>query len=157
MNNYTQKWGDILIPYKHRTKNYLEIGLDKGITLPWWEDYFNCNVYGIDIDFSNLQIDKSAYNLYEINALDEKKAFDNFNNVKFDVIVDDSDPCFHYNIFEIYNNFLNKNGIYVIETYVFKYNFILDFLKLNKNYKNFNFKIGKSILSNQSIIYGIKL
>lgn len=159
---YVEKWGDILKPYKNVTKNYLEIGLFKGVTLPMWQKYFNCNVYGIDIDLSNLEIQQSLFHIYKADASKQEDVPKDFNSLKFEVIVDDSSPHLHYNIFEIYQQFLAEGGIYIIETYKsYKtkepmHCLLFDYVKLVKNYKNFNFHIGKSFLSNQAIIYGYK-
>ncbi len=159
---YTEKWGDILKPYKNKTKNYLEIGLYRGVTLPWWKDYFDCEVYGIDIDLTNLEIDKNKFHVYEADASDPNKIPTDFASIKFDVIVDDSDPKLHYKIFEIYQSFLSEGGIYIIETYKPHnttrpiYSLLSDYVKLIKNYKNFSFHIGQSHLSKQQIIYGYK-
>ena len=160
--DYTKKWGNILTPYKNITKNYLEIGLFKGITLPIWQEYFNCKVHGIDINLANLEIDKSCFHVYELDATNPRDVPKNFNKLKFEVIVDDSNPEKHYDIFEIYQHFLAKDGIYIIETYKANraskplYSLLLDYVKLVKNYSNFNFHIGSSALSNQQIIYGYK-
>lgn len=154
---YPEKWGNILKPYKNKTKNYLEIGLDKGITLPIWQEYFNCNVSGIDINLNNLQIDKSKFSIYEMNALDKALANTLFKAEQFDVIVDDSDPFSHVEIFNIFQKFLAKGGIYIIETFKSKYVFYKNFNELKSMHKKFCFKIGFSSLSKQFIIYGNKL
>lgn len=153
---YPKKWGNILEPYKTNTQRFLEIGLDKGITLPIWKEYFNCEIYGIDITLSNLQIDRTKYHLYEMDATDKEVAIKNIGTKTFDVIVDDSSPYFHFEIFEIYQAFLNKNGIYIIETFKPFHPLLLDYARLTRRYPNFNFHLGKSSLSQQAIIYGIK-
>jgi len=154
---YTEKWGNILKPYKNITKNYLEIGLFKGITLPWWKEYFNCEVYGIDRDLSTLEIDTTPFHVYQMEALDKDQADLRFNSIKFDVIVDDSTPEFPNQIFNIYQKYLNCNGIYIIETYKNNSQALLSFGKLSNNFKNFKFNIGISHLSNRPIVYGYKI
>jgi hypothetical protein len=151
MFDYTEKWGDILKPYKNKTKNYLEIGLYKGVTLPIWKNYFNCNVYGIDITLKNLTIDKKDFFIYEANSIDKEFANKMFNDVWFDVIVDDASPHLHVQTFEIYSQKLNKDGIYVIETFRQNPNFLETLAILKKN-KDFNFRVVISRLSKKPVI-----
>jgi hypothetical protein len=154
--SYVEKWGNILKPYKNKTRRYLEIGLLKGVTLPLWQEYFNCEVHGIDVDLSNLEIDKSNFFIYEMDATDSVAANRHFTSEQFHVIVDDSSPFLHVEIFEVYEKFLAKGGIYIIETFKPGHPLALDYAKLTTKHKHFEFNIGYSVLSKQPIIYGYK-
>lgn len=155
---FTKKWGETLFPYKNNTKNYLEIGLFKGESLPLWKEYFNnCNVYGIDITLDNLIINKQDYNIFCFDATNRIMANNFLSHIKFDVIIDDSSPEDHYDIFQIYSKFLNESGIYIIETYKSKLKFYLDLQKLKKNFSNFRFEVIHSRNSKENAIACYKL
>lgn len=151
MFDYTKKWGNVLVPYKDKVKNYLEIGLDKGVTLPIWKNYFNCQVYGIDISLKNLTINKNNFFIYEANSIDKNFANNTFQDYYFDMILDDASPHLHVETFEVYSPKLSKTGIYIIETFRHSPNFMQIFKALKIN-KKFNFKITFSLLSREPVI-----
>ena len=123
--------------------NILEIGVDKGDSLRLWRDYFSkAKICGIDIvkkDFSinNVEIlcgDQSDYNfLSEIVKKYEK----------FDVIIDDGSHLSKHIIssFNYLFDYLNENGLYIIEDLQTSYipRFGGSRLNLNKKKTSMNF------------------
>ena len=123
--------------------NILEIGVDQGDSLRLWRDYFSkAKICGIDIvkkDFSinNVEIlcgDQSDYNF--LSEIVKKYG-------KFDIIIDDGShvskhiiSSFHY-LFD----YLNENGLYIIEDLQTSYipRFGGSRLNLNKKKTSMNF------------------
>ena len=105
---------------KHLTKrnnvDLLEIGIYWGSSILMWNDFFeNSNIYGCDIDFSNLKFDLK--NIYQIDTRDKKQVELAFNHKKFDYIIDDGDHKCDTQIktFNCFWPYLKKNGTYFIE------------------------------------------
>lgn len=113
---------DKLTPRKSDALNILEIGIFKGDSLKLWEDFFpNTNIYGIDIiDDTNYiysnRVKKYILNAYDQNAINFIKNL----NIKFDIIIDDGPhTCKSQDyICKNYKQFLNKDGLLIIEDVV---------------------------------------
>jgi len=153
---YAEKFGQVLKPYRHTIQNYLEIGLDTGLSLKHWQDYFNCNVYGIDITLSNLKIDSSLYNIYEFSSIDEDKYNYFLKNISFDLILDDGAPHLHIETFNIASKFLSENGIYIIETFRSTQPYANVSTHLSKKHPSFIFTPIYSFLSKKMCILAKK-
>ena len=123
--------------------NILEIGVDKGDSLRLWRDYFSkAKICGIDIvkkDFSinNVEIlcgDQSDYNF--LSEIVKKYG-------KFDVIIDDGSHVSKHIIssFNYLFDYLNENGLYIIEDLQTSYipRFGGSRLNLNKKKTSMNF------------------
>ena len=144
MKDFTDKWGNILECYKGIDIDYLEIGLFKGESLPLWQKHFgpNSKIHGIDLDLSKISIDTSKeFYFYEMNALDKHKFNAHLKDKRFDLIIDDSCPNNHANIFAVYSTLLKPSGIYLIETYQNYKSYIKDFTYLTNNYESFSFEL----------------
>jgi len=142
---------------KNNVTNYLEIGLYKGESLSSWKDYFNCNIYGIDITLKNITVVTSHYTIFEANAIDPTAIPTSFNSIVFDVIVDDSSHLAHLEVFNNYSKFLAINGIYIIETYKSKFCFYRDMMHLKSTYRNFDIKTACSSISKLPVLVCTRL
>ena len=97
--------------------NILELGVQRGGSLYAWQEYFpNANIYGVDI--TDTRLDKYKTN-EKIKFFEEdlKTAIKHFENMKFDIIIDDSD---HFDgtmawIAANYFPLLNEKGVLVFE------------------------------------------
>lgn len=94
--------------------NILEIGVEKGASLEVWKEYFpNSNVYGVDI------VDNRQYKNDNITFIlsDIKNITDQFDNILFDIIIDDGSHLLSDVLFtvSVYSKKLKKNGILVVE------------------------------------------
>jgi len=105
---------------KYRTNStVLEIGIYNGLSLRMWNDYFiDSKIYGIDIhmnEFTNQLINEN-YNLIIGNACDVS-ILNNFNDVVFDVIVDDGSHVLSEQImpFNLFKSKMKSGGIFIIE------------------------------------------
>lgn len=130
---YTEIYDQYFQKYKEENRKVyiLEIGIQCGYDLLMLNDYFkgNCEIYGFDIDLSNLQIElPNNIHVFELDATNENLIINWYNNnclnindlysvPQFDIIIDDGS---HKSIdifksLKIFYDKLNDNGIYIIE------------------------------------------
>jgi len=117
-HNYTEIYGDLLRYYKNRKNNILEIGIRQGGSLRMWKEYFsNSNVYGIDININTIETDLNDCTIIKGNAYSESTVKKHFNNIKFDVILDDGSHTVPDQIkcLNLYSKLLTNDGILIIE------------------------------------------
>jgi hypothetical protein len=125
-HSYIEVYEARLEPYRLTAKNVLEIGIFSGESLRMWEDYFeNAEVHGIDcsdqphggmVDLRPM-IAEGTHNISILDAADLSQVKKAFKGKKFDVIIEDaSHQLVHQlGIYEIFKNYLNDGGIYIIE------------------------------------------
>jgi cephalosporin hydroxylase len=112
----------------------LEIGVYRGGSLKIWTEVFpNAKYYGVDWNYSNLQIDVANNKnvvLLTGNQSDPnmKKVFEKLN-IKFDLIIDDgSHQIFdQMSSFNLLKDFISKDGYYVIEDIYPEHNYPEEF------------------------------
>ena len=97
----------------------VNLGYQTGNSLKCWNEYFpNSKIYGIDIyPHTELNTDKiTTFVADQSNGWDLRKVMNNIN-WELDVIIDDGSHNGEHQVFSFIflNNFLTKNGIYVIE------------------------------------------
>lgn len=172
-HNYAQYYSDIFNYRRKNIKNFLEIGLGTNnvdtpsnmgsegkplASLRAWRDYFiNANIFGADIDRRILVDEKRILTTYvdQTNPKTIKEMFSYFSVSKYDVILEDGLHEYHANIccFENCINYLDDNGIYIIEDVYYKD--ISKFINYFKN-KNYNYSIieifHKKNISNNNLI-----
>lgn len=96
----------------------LEIGIQKGGSISAWKDYFkNGKIYGIDIQDQILDKYRRDDVEYIISDIKDPLLLEKFNNIKFDIIIDDGS---HYleDVICAVKNFsqsLKINGYMIIE------------------------------------------
>ena len=123
---FTEFYNDYFYKFKMSKINILEIGIFKGCSLKLLEEYFpNATIYAIDInpEYVNKKYGEriktfhcSQDNFQEIDRI--------FNNIKFDIIIDDGSHQTihqHKSLGHMFS-YLNKNGIYVCEDLHTSYN-----------------------------------
>ena len=102
---YTEIYDQYFQKYKEENRKVyiLEIGIQCGYDLLMLNDYFkgNCEIYGFDIDLSNLQIElPNNIHVFELDATNENLIINWYNNnclnindlysvPQFDIIIDD--------------------------------------------------------------------
>ena len=103
--------------YKDKEINILEIGIDKGESLKIWRKYFSkakiCGIDIIDIDFKIEGVDIIKADQTDKKAL--KEICEKYKN--FDIIIDDGSHRSKQIIISLnfLFDYLNNNGLYVIE------------------------------------------
>lgn len=116
VHNYIPYYEELLRPYKYLHLNILEIGVYRGESIKMWKEYFpNSNIYGIDIDLSNVE---NTDNLFICDINDKERFNELFKGIKFDIIIDDGSHILEDQITalnNLYNDYLNENGLFIIE------------------------------------------
>ena len=128
VHSYFEVYEKILSPYRKIFKNILEIGIGdfnekNGGSIILWSLYFkNATINAIDIVNNSRVYDilknKNNINLYlEKNAYDENFVKNQFNDVLFDLVLDDGPHTFESNCkcIELYSSLLSEKGILIIE------------------------------------------
>ena len=157
-HNYTEYYSEIFYLKRNTIKTFLEVGLGtNNINIPSnmgptgkplaslraWRDYFfNAKIYGADIDRSILKNEEriKTHFVDQNDPLTISEMFKNFNEEKFDIIIEDGLHEYNANIcfFENAINYLSVDGIYIIEDVFYK-----DIRKFEKYFKKtkYNFSI----------------
>ena len=91
-----------------------------GASLRVWRDYFkNAEILGVDIDKNILFTDDRIQSNYadQLNPATINEMWDKFNNIEFDLMIDDGLHTYEAGVTLFENSFhkLKTNGIYVIE------------------------------------------
>jgi len=140
-----------------KISNLLEIGIGLDISSPgsslrsWRELFPNAKIYGADIDKKVLFEEENIKTFYtdqlKKNELENLK--ENFNNIAFDVIVDDGLHTYEANInsFEVLKDTLSKEGLYFIED--IRHSELNEYYKFFQN-SGFDFKIVEALNTNES-------
>jgi hypothetical protein len=118
-HNFTEIYEKYFKPFKNKTINILEIGVNDGSSLNMWYEYFpNAKIYGLDID------DKSIYSndRVECGIIDQSKKehleeYVKNTDLSFDIIIDDGSH--HMSDQQLTFGFLfpllKSDGVYIIE------------------------------------------
>src|SRR5574339_18444 len=136
VHSYLPVYEKIFEQYRHTALNVLEIGIFKGDSLRMWAEYFTkANIYGIDCSLTphdgmaNLQplMDEilhvnpyaPLYNTH-VHIFDAENVTEvsrRFFGTKFDVIIEDAGHEINQqlNLFKIWQPYLVKDGLYIIE------------------------------------------
>jgi spermidine synthase len=118
VHNYIESYNELLSPYQNQS-NVLEIGLANGHSLEMWFEFFqNSNIYGIDITDQGIKhLIKDPRFSIVIGDACNTNTFDNFKDIKFDVVIDDGSHILEHQIktFDILKNRMKEGGIYIIE------------------------------------------
>lgn len=121
VHSYLPVYDEILLPYKGGS--ILEIGLFNGDSILLWEQYFK-TVHGVDCSetphdgMADLRpMIAEGKNIHILDATDSAQVKEKFEEMKFDVIVDDAAHNMEQQIllYDIWKEYLNPNGIYIIE------------------------------------------
>ena len=137
--------------------NLLEIGIGYDVSSPgsslrsWKALYPEAKIYGADIDKRVLFEEENIKTFFtdQLNKNELNKLKKNLNDIFFDVIIDDGLHTYEANIntFEVFQDTLNKEGLYFIED--IKYSDLDKYYKFFVNSK-FDFKIIECLNVNES-------
>ena len=123
LHSYIDYYEEVFSPIRNNQVRLLEIGVQGGISLLMWKNYFpNSDVTGIDIDYGMLQPKVAAEartspNLHLIRADAALPSVLSNLSGKYDIIIDDGSHHFSHQIasYLILNSVLTDGGIYIIE------------------------------------------
>lgn len=143
ISGFIELYDFFLKDFKDKKINILEIGVDNGDSLRVWSEYFTqASICGIDIV-------KKDFTIPRVNILCGDQTDPKFLNSiikeykKFDIIIDDGSHISKDIIFTFKHlfNYLNNNGLYIIEdlqtSYITRYGGSR--LNLNKKRTSMNF------------------
>ena len=169
-HNFANYYSKIFYNRRDEIKNFLEIGLGTNnvnlasnmgkdgkplASLRAWRDYFkNAQIYGADIDKAILKDEERIKTFYvdQTNPESVKELFKNIGVKKFDIILEDGLHEYNANIccFENSIEYLDNNGIYVIEDVYYKdqEKFINYFSKTSYNFSIIDIFHNKNIANN---------
>jgi cephalosporin hydroxylase len=146
LHNYIDTYEKIFGHLKESKINFLEIGICRGGSIKLWRDYFtNATIFGTDIVYSPSA--KETLKNENVTILIGDSANKNsdvltkhFENESFDIIIDDGNHSFEYQLLTLQNFFpkLKKGGIYVIEDVedrTIKNNMMLNQFKMFKDFE----------------------
>jgi hypothetical protein len=128
---------ETLTPFRLKKIRILEIGIDSGLSLQLWKDYFiDAEIIGVDIKVPNIN---SECKMVCGDATDPN-TFEGLGN--FDIIIDDGSHLFKHQIktFNILFPKLNVGGIYIIEDVRKIEQCREDFKKLHHSAEVFDFR-----------------
>ena len=115
--NYFDIYYNFFFPLKNRKINILEIGVLDGDSLRIWRDFFtNANICGFDIEKKNFKIPNVDIRFGDQTDIDFLKTIiDDYK--KFDIIIDDGSHISKHIIksFSFLFDYLNENGLYIVE------------------------------------------
>ena len=122
IHSYLPLYETLLEPIKDTSGNILEIGVYLGGSIKLWYDYFTkATIYGCDIQ-DRVKIHKlKTYNRVLLNlnenAYTKEYVQKNFENKKFDFLIDDGPHSLESQekFIELYSPLLSENGILIIE------------------------------------------
>lgn len=137
---YTPLYNTLFSPLRYKKINFGEIGIYKNYSMKMWREYFpNANLYGWDchpseaeesrykgMDFIEEAKKDNLYNtVYDyMNVRDEDSIINSLekSNIKFDILIDDSDHQFWSQVRIIRNSykFLNPGGMLIIEDVAYR-------------------------------------
>ena len=149
-HDYSNIYANYLKKFKSKKINLLEVGILKGTGLAIWSEYFeNVNIFAFDWDLGNFNgnlknlknlgaFKKSEPKLFEYNQLidNSKWLSENFDRIKFDVIIDDAlhtDKAI-INSFKELEPYFSNEIVYFIEDNKTAWKL------LRKSYENYSFE-----------------
>lgn len=124
LHSYIDYYEELLSPYRNKPTRLLEIGVQGGISLLMWKEYFTNggDVTGVDIDYGMLQpkVAAAATNSTNMRLIKADAAMPSVLshlNGKYDVIIDDGSHHFSHQLssYMILKDLLNDGGVYIIE------------------------------------------
>lgn len=142
-HEYIQFYETYFHNFRNKDINILEIGIERGDSLRMWREYFTkAKICAIDILDRNINVDNTDIMIGDQSNLNFlKKITDKYG--KFDIIIDDGSHHSKHIIksFNYLYDYLNNNGIYVVEDLQTSYQprFGGSRFKLNKKKTSMNF------------------
>lgn len=119
-HSYIPSYERLLSPYRNKDINFLEIGLAYGESLEMWYEYFTkrSTIYGVDNQTNEIgpYLKDDRFNISIVEQQNPLiKTY--FNDIKFNVIIDDGSHQFPHQIatFNLLKDHMAEGGIYIIE------------------------------------------
>jgi len=123
-HHYLEIYDNHFNRFINKTPNILEVGVSLGGSLEMWDYYFDgkCNIYGIDINETCLDIPKKLNKpniQIEIGDQADRGFWKNYlkDKPKFDIVIEDGGHTMIQQIvtFEELYNHVDENGVYLCE------------------------------------------
>lgn len=119
-NCYFEFYNKHFLKYRNKKIKLLEIGVYKGGSLQMWKKYFgeNAQIIGLDIDIGCKSFQENQIDIFIGNQNNEKDLESLVNKYgTFDIIIDDGSHVNEHQInsFKFLFDYLNDNGIYLVE------------------------------------------
>ena len=117
-HDYAKIYDQFFTEFRYNPVNLLEIGVLHGNSLNLWYKYFpSANIYGIDIREDCKEFENDRIKIFIGNQSDKDFLINTFQNIVFDIIIDDGSHKATDQIpsFEVLFNFLKPKGLYIIE------------------------------------------
>lgn len=124
LHSYIDLYEELFEPYRNKPIRLLEIGVQGGISMLMWKEYFPMgDIYGVDLDTKMLQpkvSQEASKPNSRINLMYHDAAIPSFLSKlsgKFDIIIDDGSHHFSHQLasFMILKDLLSSEGTYIIE------------------------------------------
>lgn len=110
-------YNKLFTPKKNSCTKLLEIGIQYGLSLLMWKEYFlNADIYGIDVEYCHHVINTPRIHSYFENAY-SKECVNLFSANSFDIVIDDGPHTLQSMIFfcKHYFNLVKPGGLFIIE------------------------------------------
>lgn len=119
-HNYLKRYDFHCAPKRFEVKRILEIGVDKGVSLKMWAEYFpNAEIVGLDreLECKKLETDRIKIVVCDSSSEDCLKKLKEINATEFDIIIDDGSHWYwnQINTFKLLFPLLKYGGIYFVE------------------------------------------
>lgn len=119
VHSYLDTYHKLFSSKRDKNINILEVGIDKGGSLILWNDYFiNGEIHGVDVLNPPERLNNyPRIKTYKFNGYNKHKINTYFNNIKFDIIIDDGPHTLKSMCMmaKHYNSLLKPDGIFIIE------------------------------------------
>ncbi len=110
-------YSEVLTPFKDTCSKILEIGIQYGLSMLLWKEYFiNAEVYGIDTEYCHHVTNSSRLHPYFLDAYTQSSV-GLFVPESFDVVIDDGPHTLESMIFfcRYYLPLVKPGGVFVVE------------------------------------------
>jgi trans-aconitate methyltransferase len=141
----TDYYENIFSKHRNETFNILEIGIDKGQSMELWNLYFpNATIYGIDKSDTGYRPTTDKIKIRHGSST-KKGTYKNLPMFRF--IIDDASHKIHNQVttFSHAWQYLEKNGMYIIEDVVDIESSTKEFQKLHPSMKIYDLRLKKNI------------
>jgi len=117
-HSYIETYEQLFESIRNEEFSLLEIGVLYGSSLKMWKDYFiNAHIHGMDVLESCIKYEEDRIEIKIADSTNEDSVNENYNGMKFDIIIDDGHHDFdmQQKTFKTMFKYLSNGGIYIIE------------------------------------------
>lgn len=145
---YLPLYQKLLQKKRYSAKNVLEVGVCHGGSINMWYNFFpNAKIYGVDINDDNIDkerlIKDDRIHLYLANdAYDPKFVQENFQDIKFDFVIDDGPHSLEgqKQFINLYTPLLADDGILIVED-IQRWEWLPELVKEVPSHLQYNLKL----------------